>query len=88
MLNKVRDRQGNNLKVVYSTTSGAVQPSSIQYTQTPSTNGSTYPYTVAFTYQDRVTNLSKFVAGGSIQETKVLNKIDVQAPASRCASTT
>ncbi len=79
MLNKVRDRQGNNLKVVYSTTSGAVQPSSIQYTQTPSTNGSTYPYTVAFTYQNRVTNLSKYVAGGNVQETKVLTKINVQS---------
>jgi RHS repeat-associated protein len=77
MLNKVRDRQGNNLKVVYSTTSGAVQPSSISYTQTPSTNGTTYPYTVNFTYQNRVTNLSKYVAGGSISETKVLSKINV-----------
>jgi YD repeat-containing protein len=79
MLNTVRDRQGNNLKVVYSTTSGAVQPSSISYTQTPSTNGTTYPYTVNFTYQNRVTNLSKYVAGGSIQETKVLSKIDVKS---------
>jgi RHS repeat-associated protein len=76
MLNKVRDRQGNNLKVVYSTTSGAVQPSSISYTQTPAT-GTLYPVTINFTYQNRVTNLSKFVAGGSISETKVLSKINV-----------
>jgi len=38
MLNKMRDRQtqADNLIVTYSTTSGAVQPASIQYTQTPS----------------------------------------------------
>ena len=81
MLNKVRDRQtqADNLVWTYSTVSGAVQPATVQYTQTPSTNGATYPYTVSFTYQNRVTNLSKYVAGGSIQQTQVLAKINVQS---------
>jgi hypothetical protein len=79
MLNKVRDRQGNNLIVVYATTSGSVAPSTIQYTQTPSTNGTKYPYTVSFTYQARVTNLSRYVAGGNVQQTQVLAKINVQS---------
>jgi len=78
MLNKVLDRQGNNLKITYSTTNGDIQPSSIQYTQTPAT-ATTYPYLVSFTYQTRVTNLSKYVAGGNILQTKVLSKINVQS---------
>jgi RHS repeat-associated protein len=80
MLNKVRDRESSpdNLIITYSTTSGAIQPATIKYTQTPSTNGTIYPYTVSFSYQNRVTNLSKYVAGGSIQQTKVLSKIDVK----------
>ena len=76
LLNKTRDRQGNNLIVTYSTTSGDIQPSSIQYAQTL-TNGPSYPYSVSFSYQTRVTNLSKYVAGGIIQQTKVLSKINV-----------
>lgn len=80
MLNKVRDRQGNNLTITYSTTSGAIQPANIQYTQTPAT-GTTYPYNVVFTYQNRVTNLNQYVAGGSILQTQVLAKIDVQSSA-------
>ena len=79
MLNKVRDRQGNNLIIVYATTSGSVAPSSIQYTQTPSTNGTTYPYTVSFSYQARVTNLSRYVGGQNIQQTQVLTKVNVQS---------
>lgn len=77
MLNKVRDRQGNNLVVTYSTTSGDIQPNTIYYTQTPAT-GTTYWYTVSFTYQNRVTNLSKYVAGGNILQTKVLGNINVR----------
>ncbi|MBS0400756.1 MAG: VCBS repeat-containing protein, partial [Proteobacteria bacterium] len=78
MLNKVRDRQGNNLTITYSTTSGSIQPANIQYTQTPAT-GTTYPYKVVFTYQNRVTNLSRYVAGGNILQTQILAKIDVQS---------
>ncbi|MGE0467631.1 MAG: RHS repeat-associated core domain-containing protein [Steroidobacteraceae bacterium] len=37
------------------------------------------PYTIAFTYQNRVTNLSKYVASGKIEQTKVLTKINVQS---------
>ena len=81
MLNKVRDRQtqADNMTVAYSTTSGSIQPSTISYTQTPSTNGTTYPYTVSFSYQNRVTNLSRYVASGNILQTQVLNKINVQS---------
>lgn len=81
MLNKVHDREtsADNLTVTYSTTSGSVQPVSIKYTQTPSTNGTTYPYTVNFTYQNRLKNLSKYVAGENIKQTQVLAKIDVQS---------
>ena len=78
LLNKVLDRQGNNLKITYSTTNGDTQPISIQYTQTPA-KSTTYPYTLNFTYQARVTNLSKYVAGGNILQTKVLSKIDVKS---------
>ena len=81
MLNKVRDRESSpdNMIITYSTTSGSIQPSTIQYTQTPSTNGSTYPYTVSFTYQSRVTNLDRYVAGGDVQQTQVMAKINVQS---------
>jgi RHS repeat-associated protein len=79
MLNRVRDRQGNNLVVVYATTSGSVAPSTIQYTQTPNTNGVTYPYTVSFTYQTRLKTLSKYIAGGGVQETKILANVNVQS---------
>ncbi|MEZ5499829.1 MAG: FG-GAP-like repeat-containing protein [Steroidobacteraceae bacterium] len=78
LLNKVRDREGNNMTITYSTTSGDVQPSVISYTQTPAT-GTTYPYTVNFSYQTRVTNLNKLVASGSITQTKVLSKVDVKS---------
>jgi len=54
MLNKVRDRQGNNLTVTYSTTNGDIQPTVISYTQTPATS-TVYQYTITFTYQNRVT---------------------------------
>jgi RHS repeat-associated protein len=78
LLNEVYDRQGNNLVITYSTASGSIEPTSIQYTQTPAT-GTSYPYTVAFTYQARVTNLSKFVAGGQIQQTQVLGQINIES---------
>jgi RHS repeat-associated protein len=78
LLSKVADRRGNNLKVTYSTTSGDIQPANIQYTQVPS-KSTTYPYTVEFTYQNRVTKLSRYVAGGKIEQTKVLTKINVKS---------
>jgi len=77
LLNKVRDRQLNNLVITYSTTNGDTQPATMSYTQTPAT-GTTYPYTVAFTYQNRVTNLNKYVSGVLIEQTKVLSKIDIR----------
>jgi hypothetical protein len=77
LLNKVYDRFGNNLIITYSTSSGTVEPSSIQYTETPAT-GTSYPYTVAFTYQNRVSNLSKYVAGGSLEQTQVLGQINIE----------
>ncbi|MGH8242488.1 MAG: SpvB/TcaC N-terminal domain-containing protein [Steroidobacteraceae bacterium] len=77
MLNKVRDRQGNNLTVTYSTTNGDIQPTVISYTQTPATS-TVYQYTVSFTYQNRVTNLNKFVAGGKIIQSKVLGNINIR----------
>lgn len=77
MLNKVRDRQGNNLTVAYSTTNGDIQPTTISYTQTPATS-TVYRYTVAFTYQNRVTDLNKYVAGVNILQTKVLGNINIR----------
>jgi RHS repeat-associated protein len=78
LLNKIRDRQGNNLTVSYSTTTGYTQPSIIQYTQTPQTS-TTYPYSVSFAYQNRVTNLSKYVAGGNIVQSQILSSITVNS---------
>lgn len=76
LLNKVRDRQGNNMTVTYATTSGAIRPASINYTQTPAT-GAAYPYSITFAYQARVTNLSRFVGGAQIQQTQLLSSISV-----------
>jgi hypothetical protein len=75
LLNKVRDRNGNNLTVTYSTVSGAWRPFSIRYTAT--SGSSTYPYMITFNYVARVTNLSKYVAGGNIQQTNVLSWIQI-----------
>lgn len=81
-LNKIRDRQGNNLIVTYAQTNGSYEPVQIQYTQTPtSTNGTNYPNSIALTYGNRPTtdNLDSYMAGLKIQQTSQLNSITVSA---------
>ncbi|MGH8137883.1 MAG: toxin TcdB middle/N-terminal domain-containing protein, partial [Steroidobacteraceae bacterium] len=80
-LNKIRDRQGNNLMVTYTQTSGSYMPSAIQYTQTPASNGTTYPDTLSFAYSTRAPSdlLDKYIAGLKIQQTKQLSSVTVSA---------
>lgn len=80
-LNKVRDRQGNNLVISYLQTNGSFRPNVISYTQTPSTS-TAYNYQVVFGYTTRstVANINTYVAGGKVQQTYVLTSITAQMP--------
>jgi len=77
-LNKIRDRQGNNLIVGYSTTPGAVVPATVQYTQTPATS-TAYNYTITFTWGARSPgdDIIGFVAGTQVVQTNLLTNVNV-----------
>ena len=80
LLNKVRDRQGNNYRVTYASSNGSIHPVSIEYTQTPSLTSPfyTYPYKINFIYQARQSSLYRYVSGTQIQESEVLGAISVE----------
>ncbi|MGH8240782.1 MAG: SpvB/TcaC N-terminal domain-containing protein, partial [Steroidobacteraceae bacterium] len=77
-LNKIRDRDGNNLKVTYATTSGTLRPTLIQYTQT--SLDASYPYAVVFNYSARTGPdvESGYVAGNNFTQSQQLDSIEVR----------
>jgi RHS repeat-associated protein len=77
-LNKIRDRNGNNLRVTYSPMSGTLVPSLIEYTQTPL--DTSYPYAVVFNYGMRTSSEIEtgYVAGLTYSETRLLTSIDMR----------
>lgn len=83
LLNKVRDRAGNNYVVSYGTgasgSTGIGVPMSIAYTPT-SAGASTYKYTVSFTYGSDTSQGGTevgYVAGTVIKNTNLLTNITV-----------
>jgi RHS repeat-associated protein len=79
-LNKVRDRQGNNMVVMYSGGATALTLVKIQYTATPGT-GNAAPYEVDFNYVARIggTTITKYVAGGAVSQANQLDNVNVLA---------
>ncbi len=79
-LNKVSDRQGNNMVITYSQSAGVLRPNTLQYTQTPATS-LTYNYKVTFQYQARSASATAttYVASDKTQQTQVLTGILVEA---------
>jgi RHS repeat-associated protein len=77
-LNKVRDRQGNNMTFTYVSGATALTLSKIQYTATPGT-GNAAPYEVDFNYVARVggTTITKYVAGGTVSQANQLDNVNV-----------
>ena len=76
-LNKVRDRQNNNMVLSYVSGTTATL-SKILYTATPGT-GNAAPYEVDFNYVARTggTSISKYVAGSAVSLTNQLDNITV-----------
>ena len=78
-LNKVRDRQGNNMVLTYS--GGTMLTlTKIQYTATPGT-GNAAPYEVDFNYVTRTggTTITKYVAGSPVSQANQLDNVNVLA---------
>ncbi len=77
MLDKVSDRQGNNMVFTYAGATSATL-STIQYTATPG-SGATYGYKVAFTYTQRTggTSITTYVAGSAVTQSQELTNINV-----------
>jgi hypothetical protein len=75
-LNKVSDRNGNNLVVSYLQTQGSFRPSLIQYALSTS-----YHYQVVFGYISRPTgtNLSSYIGGSQVQQQMLLSQISIQS---------
>lgn len=78
-LNKVRDRQGNNMVLTYVANTIATL-GKIQYTATPGTSNAA-PYEVDFNYVTRTggTTITKYVAGYSVSQTQQLDNVNVLA---------
>jgi len=78
-LSKIRDRQGNNLIVDYTASSGALSPATIQYTQSPAI-GASYPYTIVFGYVSRDTDdtLTGYIVGSQFNINRRLTSVDVR----------
>ncbi len=77
-IDKVSDRQLNNMVYSYVAGSTTIAIAAIQYTQTPG-SGAGYGYKVSFGYGVRVggTALSKYVAGGAVTQASQLTSINV-----------
>jgi hypothetical protein len=75
-LNKVSDRNGNNLVVSYVQTQGSFRPALIQYAFSP-----TYHYQVSFAYITRPTgtSLSSYIGGSQVQQQMLLSQISIQS---------
>jgi RHS repeat-associated protein len=80
-IDRVSDRQGNNMVFAYNTGATALSINSIQYTSTPG-SGSSYGYQVLFTYSSTRTggtSLTKYVAGGKVSQSAQLSNIQIQS---------
>jgi RHS repeat-associated protein len=77
-LNKVRDRQGNNMTFTYVSGATSLTLSTILYTATPGT-GNAAPYQVQFSYVARTggTTITKYVAGGAVSLANQLDHVTV-----------
>jgi RHS repeat-associated protein len=77
-VNKIRDRQGNNLIVTYSQNLGSDVPVTIQYTQTPATSAA-YNYKVTFTWGERAAgdSIVGYVGGTKVTQSNLLSAVDV-----------
>src|SRR5262249_1232116 len=75
-LNKIRDRQNNNMVFTYSGT--ALTLTKILYTATPGTSNAA-PYEVDFNYVPRAagTVITKYVAGGPVSQANQLDNVTV-----------
>jgi RHS repeat-associated protein len=79
-IDKVSDRQGNNMVYAYNSGATTLSLNTIQYTATPGSSTSGFKYQVAFGYsasRTGGTTLTKYVAGGSVTQAQQLNTIKV-----------
>jgi RHS repeat-associated protein len=78
-MDKVSDRQGNNMVIAYNSGATTLSLNHIQYTATPGT-GASYGYQVSFNYASARTggsSLTKYVAGGVVTQSQQLSNIQV-----------
>jgi RHS repeat-associated protein len=78
-LDKVSDRQGNNMVFAYASGTTSLNLNSIQYTATPAT-GVGFKYKVTFNYASArtgATSLTKYLAGGLVTMSQQLSNIQV-----------
>jgi RHS repeat-associated protein len=77
-LNKIRDRQNNNMVFTYTSGATALTLAKILYTATPATSNAA-PYEVDFNYVSRAggTTISKYVSGGQVSQANQLDKVTV-----------
>lgn len=82
LLNKIEDRSGNQIVFEYvedGAPLGSYRIDKISYLLNPSQGDSTADYTIEFVYQNHLLDDidSRYVAGGIIEDTKQLDRIDV-----------
>jgi RHS repeat-associated protein len=78
-IDKVSDRQGNNMVFAYNSGATTLSLNNIQYTATPGT-GLGFGYKVSFNYASARTggtSLTKYVAGGTVTQSAQLSNIQV-----------
>ena len=81
-LDKVSDRQGNNMVFAYQAGKTTLTLSTIQYTAAPNAAITGYEYQVAFNYASARTGgtaLTKYVAGGTVTQSQQLSNIQVSS---------
>jgi len=80
-LDKVSDRQNNNMVINYVAGLTTLTPDTMQYTATPANPSSPagYPYKVTFQYKPRTdgTTLTRFVAGSAVSQSNILSGINI-----------
>jgi RHS repeat-associated protein len=78
-IDKVSDRQGNNMVYAYKSGATTLSLNNIQYTATPGT-GVGFGYKVSFIYapaRTGGTTLTKYVAGGTVTQSQQLSNVQV-----------
>lgn len=78
MLSKVIDRAGNNYVINYTTLTGTAVPSAIKWTPTAA-GGSTYTYTMEFSYTANVpqSSVTQYIGGTALLNAKLLSSIEI-----------